>query len=236
MHEETKHFTEMPDDEAESGDSDLNASDDQDMEVTDSVVKVTVSDEGAGDGNEVVDRSPAARPTEVKNRRRWRSLPKHLSRRRHERRSATSTNRRWQTLFGCLPVPNEPSTSDDDQVRIPPREELGLKGLAHASGEAISAASNWLQRRTFVAVVGLFLLFYLTAIILFCCILALAINLSYSTRAMMCCIGYDFDDNTFSNNYVIIFELSWTVSDFQLPKQSATCNSDWALSNKLPDV
>lgn len=210
MLEETKDLTVTPDDQAESGDSDPNASDNQDFAVRDAVVKVVVPEEGAGDGNEVIDRSPATRPTEVKNRRRWRSLPKHLSRRRHVRRTANN-NRRWQALCRCLSLHKEPTTNDDDQVRIPPREELGLKGLAHASGEAISAASNWLQRRTFVAVVGLFLVFYLAAIILFCCILTLAINLSYSERGMMCCIGYDFDDNTISNNYVIVFELSWTT-------------------------
>lgn len=223
MDEETKD-TAMPNGQAESCGSDLNASDNQDFEVTDAVVTMVVANEVAGGGNEDIDCSPTNQPTEFENRLLWLTSPMNLVRRPHERRSTSRTNPCWHwaaRMCRCVSQrKNEPtSRHDDKQVRIPPRKELGLKGLAHASGEAISAASNWLQRRTFVAVVGLFLLFYLTAVILFSCILTIAINLAFSKRGMMCCTGYDFDSNTSSNNYVIVFELSWTVSDSQQPKQ-----------------
>ena len=48
-------------------------------------------------------------------------------------------------------------------------------------------------------------------------------------------LGFDFDDNTTSNNYVIVFELSWTGSDLQMPNEYMICNRGWALSTIRPN-
>ena len=222
MSEDSKASPSMPNDQAEQDRSDLDASDEEEFVFADNLDQRGI-EQGGDDDGPCVDHPSADQSNEAKSRLGWRTSPENLFRRLNVRRSTNSC----RSASRCLPLQKEPKICDDDEVRIPPREELGWQGLALASGEAFSAVVNWLQRRPFLAVVGLFLIVYLISVTLFVFLLFMAINLYYDNRKEMCCEGYDFDINTISNNYFVVFDLSWTVSD---------SGCDWVLFTMFADI
>ena len=209
MGKEQKALTLKPNDQAEQSWSDVNSSEAEDFVIANGVDHPAVEHDGADDDAICMDLPSSIRSKTFMNRFGSHAAPNNAIRPPNERRATNL----WYSASRCFSRQKETKFSRVDQVRISPHEELGWQGLAHVSGEAFSSATNWLQRRTFIAVVGLFLIFYLIFITLFCFILYAGINFSYSDKGMMCCEGFDFDANTVSNNYQVVFELSWTVSD-----------------------
>jgi hypothetical protein len=125
-----------------------------------------------------------------------------------------STMRFWVTLkrlFLCLP--SKKGTSESSQVRIPRRRENNVpffrKGTR--SDETIIAVGAWFQQTSFINVLLVFLLVYTILIVLFQFILFAFIKLEYNRWGYECCIGYDFESPRASDNFEVVFELSWTT-------------------------
>ena len=170
-----------------------------------------------GDDEESERQSPLSihRSSIFKNRFGFASSPANFMRSRSDARPMNATKRFWKRAIRLLLCQREPEALETKQVRVPPREEKGsfVDSLTSASEGSLTRLSNWLLQLKFLSVIGLFLVFYMVIIFMFCLVLGLAINRAYTKVGATCCEQYEFTENTFANNFGVVFELSWTVSD-----------------------
>lgn len=150
-----------------------------------------------------------------------------LSRRPGEVRAMNYRHRFWKRMirvFSCQQciTRSKQEAMSSTQIRIPPRGERGsvFRWASMCTEGFVATLQFWFNKTTFFNVIIFYLAIYLCFITIFGLILYWIIKIYNQNAGLECCTGFNFEKPTISENFDIVFELSWTTFSTVVSKQT----------------